>query len=474
MYTSLLKKEILDYLVSIRFVVLTALCVLLIPLSFYVNFETYRRWSADYNEELKAQAALSGGSRDEYGGIRQPSPLSVFANGIETSLPKDFAFSHQDNRIVFGTARSYGDPIYEIFGKIDFMFVVQTVLSLVALLFAFDSISGEKESGTLKLCFANPLPRYRILLGKFVGGMLVLVAPFLLSFGIGLAILAVSGYPVFAGEILSRIVLLLGLAVIYMGVFFLLGLLLSTLTHQSKTSLIMLMLLWVVLVLAVPRLSVMAAKVILPVDDDSVVLMREQLLTDSIQKEKGNALKQLFFEKARQKGMSQRYLFDSDDPEFMKKRNEIAQPFEARLRAEVSKLEENQQRKKQAQLDLARSLSRLSPAAILSYLMTDVADTGEDVKIRFLDLARMQYATIDRLIFSKMYVDRITEEHGSWGFSGNIRGNDRPKELPRFSMTFPRTAVTLAGRLPDMGLMFGYAVLIFAATTVAFLKYDVR
>jgi len=41
-------------------------------------------------------------------------------------------------------------------------------------------------------------------------------------------------------------------------------------------------------------------------------------------------------------------------------------------------------------------------------------------------------------------------------------------------MTFPRTAVTLAGRLPDMGLMFGYAVLIFAATTVAFLKYDVR
>jgi hypothetical protein len=103
-----------------------------------------------------------------------------------------------------------------------------------------------------------------------------------------------------------------------------------------------------------------------------------------------------------------------------------------------------------------------------------VADTGEGVKVKFLDLARIQYATIDRLVFSKMYVDRITEEHSSWGFSGNIPGSDQPKDLPRFSMAFQKTADTLSTSLPDMGLMFGYAVLIFAATTVAFLKYDVR
>jgi ABC-type transport system involved in multi-copper enzyme maturation permease subunit len=472
MFTSLFKKEILDYLVSIRFVVLTALCVLLIPLSFYVNFETYRRWSADYNEESKIETALSRSGRAASGGIRQPSLLSVFANGIETSLPKDFSASYQSNQIEFGSARSYGDPIYEIFGRIDFLFVVQAVLSLVAFLFAFDSISGEKEVGTLKLCLANPVPRYRVLIGKFSGGMLVLTAPFLLASGIGLTILAIGGYPLFQNA--DKVALLLGLAVIYMGVFFLLGILVSTLTRQSKTTLIMLMLVWVVLVLGVPRLSIMAAKVLRPVDDDSVVVMRKQLLVDSIQKEKGNALKALFAEKARQKGVNQRYLFDSDDPGFVKRRNEIAQPFEARMRAELARVDEDQQRKKQAQLDLAHNMARISPASILIYLMTDLADTGENLKVRFLDAARMHYTNIDRLLFSKMYVDRITEDNGSYGWSGNLPGSDQPKDLPRFSMTFPRTADTLAHNLPDIGLLLTYGVLLFAGATAAFIKYDVR
>ena len=95
MFGTLLRKEILEYLVSIRFVVLTALCVLLIPLSLYVNFETYRLWTADYNEQLKIESALGrGGGRPGYEGVRPPSLLSVFANGIETSLPKDFSLDN--------------------------------------------------------------------------------------------------------------------------------------------------------------------------------------------------------------------------------------------------------------------------------------------------------------------------------------------------------------------------------------------
>ncbi len=38
MFPTLLKKEIQEYLISVRFVVLLALCVLLIPLSLHVNF----------------------------------------------------------------------------------------------------------------------------------------------------------------------------------------------------------------------------------------------------------------------------------------------------------------------------------------------------------------------------------------------------------------------------------------------------
>ncbi len=475
MFITLLKKEILEYLVSIRFLVLTALCVLLIPLSLYVNSETYRRWSADYNEQLKIESAMEGRGNRGYHGVRPPSPLSVFANGIETSLPKDFSLENQ--QISFGVPRSYGDPIYEIFGRIDFLFVVQTVLSLVALLFAFDAVSGEKEMGTLKLTLANPVPRYHVLLGKFAGGMIVLGSPLLLSFTLGLGVLVVAGYPLFQSGVLGGVFLILGLAVAYVAVFFLAGLLVSTLTHQSKTALIMLMFVWVVLVLGAPRLSIMAAKLIRPVDDDSVVELRKRLLTDTIEKEKGNALKPLYFEKARQKGLGKgQLMFDSEDPEFVRRRFEIAGPFEARLRAELTRLEEDQQRRKQAQLNLAHNLSRISPASIFSYLMTDLSDTGEFVKVRFLDAVRSHYSTMDRLVFSRSYHDSINDGNHGWGFGGDLPGSGVPKskDLPLFSLSFPRKAETIAASVPDIGLTLAYAVLLFAGATVAFLKYDLR
>ncbi len=475
MFATILKKEILDYLVSVRFLVLTVLCVLLIPLSLYVNYDTYRHWSDDYSEQQKIESELRGSGRAVFRGVRQPSPLSVFANGIETSLPKDFSLAN--NQIVPGTPRSYGDPIYEIFGRIDFLFVVQAVLSLVALLFAFDAVAGEKEQGTLKLALANPVPRYQVLLGKSVGGLIVLGAPIVLSFIAGLAILALAGYPLYQDKVPLSVFLMLGLALAYVGVFFLAGLLVSTLTRQSKTALILLMLIWVVLVLGVPRLSIMAAKVIRPVDDDSVVVLRKRLLTEQTEKEKGNALKKLYFAKAQEKGLRNgQLMFDPGDPEFVRRRGEIARPFESRLRMELALLDEDQQRRKQSQLNLARRISLVSPAAILSYLMTDLADTGDYIKVKFLDTVRMHYAEMERLVFSRYYSDRITEGGNSWGFNGNLPGSEtpEPQDLPRFALTFPRAGDTLARSLPDFGLLLAYLSALFAAATVAFLRYDVR
>jgi ABC-type transport system involved in multi-copper enzyme maturation permease subunit len=473
MFPTLLKKEIQDYLISIRFVVLLALCALLIPLSLYVNFETYKRWSADYNEQVKIVSMKDSEGRSGRGGLRPPSALSVFANGVETSLAKDFSIDSP--RIILGAGRSYGDPIYETFGRIDFLFVVQAVLSLIAFLFAFDAISGEKEMGTLKIALANPVPRYKILLAKFAGGMIVIISPFLVSFAIGANILVVAGYPLFQGTILVKVALILLLATVYIGLFFVLGLFVSTLTHQSKTALIMLMFVWVVLVLGVPRLSMMAAKVIRPVEDDAVVALRIKLLAESIQNEKGNALKQLYFDKAREKNLSPGLLtFDSSDPAFVKKRNEIAGPFEARMREELTKIDADQQRKRQAQLNLARNIARVSPASLLSYLMTDMADTGEHVKVKFLDAVRLHYSTLDRLIFSKSYLDMISDGDHSWGFGGNLPGQETPKDPPRFSFSFPRTAQSLAQSVVDIGLLLACAIALFAAASVAFIKYDVR
>ena len=67
------------------------------------------------------------------------------------------------------------------------------VISLIALLFASDVISGEKESGTLRAMLANRLPRDSILMGKIGGGFLALWMPFLLAFLLGAARSSWSG-----------------------------------------------------------------------------------------------------------------------------------------------------------------------------------------------------------------------------------------------------------------------------------------
>ena len=62
--------------------------------------------------------------------------------------------------------------------KIDWAFVIGYVLSLIALLFTFDSVAGEREHGTLRLMLANPIPRHTVLIGKFLGAFISVNIPF--------------------------------------------------------------------------------------------------------------------------------------------------------------------------------------------------------------------------------------------------------------------------------------------------------
>ena len=57
----------------------------------------------------------------------------------------------------------------------------EAVGSLLAVLFAFDAICGEKERGTLKVMLSNAVPRDLIILSKGIGGYLCLIVPFLVA-----------------------------------------------------------------------------------------------------------------------------------------------------------------------------------------------------------------------------------------------------------------------------------------------------
>lgn len=57
------------------------------------------------------------------------------------------------------------------------------LLPLIALMLAFDAIVGEVERGTLLLLLAYPVARWQVIVGKFLGHGLILMAALLVGYG---------------------------------------------------------------------------------------------------------------------------------------------------------------------------------------------------------------------------------------------------------------------------------------------------
>ena len=69
----------------------------------------------------------------------------------------------------------------DMFASMDIVLIFEVILSLLALIFAYDTLTGEYEHGTLRLVLTHPVPRGHILLAKYISAMLCLLVPLLMS-----------------------------------------------------------------------------------------------------------------------------------------------------------------------------------------------------------------------------------------------------------------------------------------------------
>jgi Cu-processing system permease protein len=106
---------------------------------------------------------------------------------------------------------------------------------LIALLLSYDAIIGEVERGTMALLLSYPVARWQVVLGKFLGHLLIL--GFATVFGYGIAGLAVG----LTGETMepaawSAFALMIGSSVALGAVFASVGYLVSTLVRDRGTA----------------------------------------------------------------------------------------------------------------------------------------------------------------------------------------------------------------------------------------------
>ena len=274
MLMTLIQKEVMHHILSARFIALLVMCALLIPLNFHINYRRYLQRQIDYQEFVKDENSKDPAEQPWLVGkttdpnlevsklILKPTPLSVFGTGLELALPSYLGMTR--NGIQRGEAALSTAPIASLLGHLDFVFVVSTVFSLLALLFTFDAVAGEREAGTLRITLANALPRDIFLWSKLIGGYLVFIIPFLVSLIIGLLLLVSQGFPLAETDVFPRVLWLIGVSLLYIGVFFAVGAVISIYFDSSKTALIVAFTVWVFAVLILPRVGFLAAQIVSP------------------------------------------------------------------------------------------------------------------------------------------------------------------------------------------------------------------
>ena len=259
MLTTLIRRELLDNLMTFRFAAAVLITLLLVVANTVVLIKDYERRLADYNTAVKTHQdklqEFKAYSGYELNIDRPPNPLSFFNAGFDKQLGNQVRVYHAFVPTLWD-ARMHGsdNPFLNIFTSIDIVFIFEVILSLTALLFAYDALAGERERGTLRLVLAQPVRRGYILLAKYISAMICLLVPLLLSLLLAMILLTNNRSLSLSPDDFLRIGGIVLTSLAYLSVFYLIGMLISEVSRRTSTALMLSMFIWGFLVLVYPNM----------------------------------------------------------------------------------------------------------------------------------------------------------------------------------------------------------------------------
>lgn len=466
----IIAKELRDIIGSAKFTLTFGVCSLLILLSFYVGGRNYQvnreQYEAATRENLRKLEGLTDWmSVRDFRIYLPPQPIASIVMGISNDIGRTAEIRGrgevrpEDNR--------YGDdPIYAVFRFLDLDFVFQIILSLFAILFAYDSVSGEKERGTLRLSFANPVPRGTYIIGKLFGSFLGAGFPLLIPILLGCLVLITLGVPMTTDDwVRLSLVVLAGL--LYFGAFLGISVFVSSMTQRSSTSFLILLAVWILSVLVLPRTAVLLAG--RAVDVPSV---------DDLNSQKGRFNVSLWEEDRKKmagfrapEGLAP----DKMMAEFQKFMSGLGDEREKKMNEFTARLNEERANRQRVQERLALGLSRVSPSAVVSLVAMEIAGTGVHMQESYVSAAER---------YQKTYAEFMKEKTGmnvGGGFVFRVTTGDEEakkplnlQEIPKFEFQPPPLTVSLGNIAIDLGILTLFTLVGFIGAFIGFLRYDVR
>lgn len=463
------KRELYDNLNSLRFALTTVLLLGLMLTNAMVHLQEhpermqqYRQGVAAYQNRLVPYAEESlyrlaqKGPGDLY---KKPSPLRFCAAGGEIFLADHTSISHRwsTNKLesfwilTYPSTTPNVDNVRPEVTKVDWGFIVGYVLSLVALLFTFDAVSGEREHGTLRLTLANSIPRHTVLIGKFLGALISVSIPFVLAILMNLLVISTSSDVYLDADAWGRLGIICFIALVYTCLFLALGLLVSARAQRSAVSLVILLLAWVTFVVFMPNTLVSIA------GGSASPKSTHELYERSWQ---------LYLETLDEYYDRQRDVSENSTQEIQLGSEIVTKEAEQQEQLHVEHLKQ-----RISQVNRARAITRLSPVTIFQHLLESFAGTGFERHLQFLENVQ-SYARQ----FREFVVDTDKADPESLHIFG-VRTGMSQKPVP--SEAVPKFEDTLSlnkdfnDSAMEILLLTLFVVLLLSGTYLAFVRVEV-
>ncbi len=379
MFSLLIRKELLEQLLSLRAAMSGVICLVIVLSSTFVLTRDFKEALADYRTNLVMHKHEIEESRDfAFEGINIDKPLNpmqIFFRGVGRELTSTARVSGE--REPQFEANFERNPVVFLFPPIDLLFFIGVIMSLLAIAFSYDAISGEKEQGTLKLLMSYSVPRDQVILSKWIGGYLAMILPLIVSLLCGLVIVILFPTVELRLEDWSALGAVLLVALLYLSAIFSLGLFVSARTHLASTSITVLLMAWVLTVLAAPNIAPYIAKQIKPVRSFTLVEREKYQLEREDQQKFDEGMARWSEENPHVPGRwgpewhAEYYSRRLEQlPRIMDMQNRINEQYHKHLNE---------------QIQLAQNISRLSPFSSFAYAVSDLANTGVRDRNRFMD-----------------------------------------------------------------------------------------
>lgn len=270
MITKIATKEMKELLREgrIRLMSITILVLLIVATVISYN---YYRYVSDQHTQAKQNARNVWVSQDNknphsaahYGtyAFKPKYPMSLIDQGIDKYAGMSiYLEAHKRNEAQYLAAQD--QTAMSRFGDLTPDFILLFIIPLFIILIGFNAFTREQESGTLRILRAQGVDAKILTLGKWLGlflAMMCIVVPVFFIIAVLLSLV-----PDFGSFSLGAYLLLVVFYLIYYAVFVNITLAVSALSRKSNTALVVLLAVWIVACLGMPKVANRLAESIHP------------------------------------------------------------------------------------------------------------------------------------------------------------------------------------------------------------------